>query len=269
MARITMTRPFDDITLRNLSDAIGGMLTHTEITEYFANSNIQEYGGSNKTDRLYYAFGFRQKQDRCGNNVLAFVQKLLTPKRYKDEEKFENDRSIINEILSYEGIAINERGEIIYITKAKTISEAKERSFKLKRKAQGITIHSDILPFCDEEWLKEDYFHAILEMTKSVAEKMRQKSGLSLDGSELVDACFGLGKEKKPLMAFNRLENPSEESEHKGFSNFIKGFFSMYRNPKAHTPRMTEETQLSTMIEVLVVASIIHNKLDNTYKKGY
>ena len=198
-----MIKTFDDITLRNLSDAIAGILTHSKITEYFANSNIQERGGSNKTDRVYYAFRFVQQQDRCGNNVLAFVQKLLTPKRYKDEKNFENDRSTINEILSYEGVAINERGDIISITKAKTISEAKERSSRLKRKAQGITIHSDILPFCDEEWLKEDYFHAILEITKSVADKMRQKSGLFLDGSELVDACFGLGKEKRPLMAFN------------------------------------------------------------------
>ena len=266
---MNMIKTFDDITLRNLSDAIAGILTHSKITEYFANSNIQERGGSNKTDRVYYAFRFVQQQDRCGNNVLAFVQKLLTPKRYKDEKNFENDRSTINEILSYEGVAINERGDIISITKAKTISEAKERSSRLKRKAQGITIHSDILPFCDEEWLKEDYFHAILEITKSVADKMRQKSGLFLDGSELVDACFGLGKEKRPLMAFNTLRTLSEESEHKGFSNFIKGFFSMYRNPKAHTPRMTEDTQLSAMIEVLVVASIIHNKLDKIYRTGY
>ena len=264
-----MIKTFDDITLRNLSDAIAGILTHSKITEYFANSNIQERGGSNKTDRVYYAFRFVQQQDRCGNNVLAFVQKLLTPKRYKDEKDFENDRSTINEILSYEGIAINERGEILSVKRAKTISEAQERSSRLKRKAQGITIHSDILPFCEEEWLKEYYFHAILEITKSVADKMRQKSRLFLDGSELVDACFGLGKEKRPIMAFNTLRTPSEESEHKGFSNFMKVFFSMYRNSKAHTPRMTEDTQLSAMIEVLVVASIIHNKLDITYKTGY
>lgn len=220
-----MIKTFDDITLRNLSDAIAGILTHSKITEYFANSNIQERGGLNKTDRVYYAFRFVQQQDRCGNNVLAFVQKLLTPKRYKDEKDFENDRSTINEILSYEGIAINERGETLSVKRAKTISEAQERSSRLKRKAQGITIHSDILPFCEEEWLKEDYFHAILEITKSVADKMRQKSGLFLDGSDLVDACFGLGKEKRPIMAFNTLRTPSEESEHKGFSNFMKGFF--------------------------------------------
>ena len=45
-----MIKTFDDITLRNLSDAIAGILTHSKITEYFANSNIQERGGSNKTE---------------------------------------------------------------------------------------------------------------------------------------------------------------------------------------------------------------------------
>jgi hypothetical protein len=39
----------------------------------------------------------------------------------------------------------------------------------------------------------------------------------------------------------------------------------MYRNPKAHNPKILEDTTF-TMTEVLVVATIIHNKLDNTYK---
>ena len=43
----------------------------------------------------------------------------------------------------------------------------------------------------------------------------------------------------------------------------------MYRNPKAHNPKILEETQLFQMTEVLVVATIIQNKLDNTYRTGY
>lgn len=49
----------------------------------------------------------------------------------------------------------------------------------------------------------------------------------------------------------------------------MQGIFSMYRNPKAHNPKIMEDTQLSEMTEVLVIATIIHNKLDNTYKTGY
>lgn len=265
-----MTQSFDDITLRNLSDIISGsMLTHGQITEQLASSNIAQAGGSNKTERIFHALKARQKQDNCGNNVLAFVVKLLNPKRYSDEVEYEKHRCLINEKLSYEGIEINKRGEPIIVNKAKTISEAKERSLKIKQKIHGIGIHRDILPFCEEEWLKENYFHAILEITKSVAEKLRQKSGYQSDGSDLIDDCFGLGKDKKPMLAFNTLQTQSEESEHKGFGNFCKGFFSMYRNPKAHNPKILEDTQLSEMTEVLVVATIIHNKLDHTYKTGY
>jgi uncharacterized protein (TIGR02391 family) len=94
------------------------------------------------------------------------------------------------------------------------------------------------LPYCEEEWLKENYFHAILEITKSVAERLRQLSNYTSDGADLVDDCFGLGKDKKPMLAFNILQTPSDESEHKGFGNFCKGFFSMYRNPKAHNPKI-------------------------------
>lgn len=264
-----MTQTFDDITLRNLSDIISDMLTHTKISEQLAGAGILEAGGNNKTDRVYYALKARQKQDNCGNNVLSFVARLLNPKRYNSEAEYEFDRTRINEKLIYEGIEISKSGEAKLVQKAKTISEAKERSLKIKQIVHSIKIHSDILRFCEEEWLNENYFHAILEITKSVAERLRVMSGLKSDGTELIDECFGLGKEKMPMLAFNTLQTPSEESEHKGFGNFCKGFFSMYRNPKAHNVKILEETQLSEMTEVLIVATIIHNKLDKTYRTGY
>jgi uncharacterized protein (TIGR02391 family) len=265
-----VTQTFDDITLRNLSDIISGMLTHKQISEQLSSAGISETGkGSNKTDRIYFALKTRQKQDNCGNNVLVFVLTLLNPKRHSDEAAFEKDKTRLNEKLLFDRIGIGKRGETKSVIKARTISETKERSIKIKQKVHEIGIHRDILPYCEEEWLKENYFHAILEITKSVAERLRRISGYISDGSDLVDDCFGLGKDKNPKLAFNTLQTLCEESEHKGFGNFYKGFFSMYRNPKAHNPKILEDTQLSQMTEVLVVATIIHNKLDNTYKTGH
>ncbi|SEJ78773.1 TIGR02391 family protein [Dyadobacter sp. SG02] len=265
-----MTDSFDDITLRNLSGIISAILTHSQITEQLSSSLIAEASqGSNKNDRIYYSLKERQLQDKCGNNVLAFVARILNPKRYSDEASFERDRTAINEKLVYEGIEIDKSGQPKRVDKARTISEAKRRSQKIKEKVHGIGIHPNILPYCEEEWLKENYFHAILEITKSVAERLRELSGYFSDGSELVDDCFGLGKDKRPMLAFNTLTTQSDESEHKGFGNFCKGFFSMYRNPKAHNAKILEDTQASEMTEVLVVATIIHNKLDVTLKTGY
>lgn len=264
-----MTQQFDDTTLRNISDIVADILTHPKITDMLSSSNIPQAGGNNKTDRIFYALKEKQRLDSCGNNILAFITQVITPKRYNNEDDFERDRRRINEKLLYEGIEITKQGTPQLVQKAKTISEAKERSLRIKEKVHGIVIHPEITLYCEEEWLKENYFHAILEITKSVAERLRQKSGYHSDGAELVDECFGLGKDKKPMLAFNTLQSESEISEHKGFGNFCKGFFSMYRNPKAHNPKILEDTQLSEMIEVLVVATIIHNKIDNTYKTGF
>lgn len=264
-----MIKSFDELTLRNIADVISNILTHRQITEQLNNARIKESNnGSNKTDRIFYALKEKQNQDKCGNNVLALVKNILNPKRYSNETTFENERSMLNSKLLYEGLEIDKYGEIVYVTKARTISEAKERSKKLKEKIHGIAIHPEIVSYCEEEALRDNYFHAILEITKSIAETLRKKSGYNSDGSELVDDCFGLGKDKTPMLAFNTLQSPSEESEHKGFANFLKGFFSMYRNPKAHNPKILEDTQLSDMTEVLVIASIIFRKLDNTYKTG-
>jgi uncharacterized protein (TIGR02391 family) len=265
-----MTNSFDQNTLRSLSKIIGEqILTHKQINEQFQNSGLVETGeGTNKPDRIYYTLIARQKQDKCANNVLSFVLKIINPKRYDSEEEFERHRTAINEKLLYEGIEIDKSGQAKIVDKAKTISEAKRRSMRIKERVHGIGIHPEILPYCEAEWLNENYFHAILEITKSVAERLRQKSGYTSDGAELVDECFGLGKDKKPMLAFNTLKSDSDESEHKGFGNFVKGFFSMYRNPKAHDPKILEDTQLTDMTEVLVVATIIQNKLDKTFKTG-
>jgi uncharacterized protein (TIGR02391 family) len=265
-----MINNFDETAIRSFANIISDILTHREIANHLGIAGIEDTGpNGNKTERIYQALVDRQKKDRCGNNVLGFILKVINPKRYSDEVDFERHRTRINEKLAYEGYEIGKDGKEKEVNKAKTISEAKERSSKIKNKIGGLQIHSEIIPYCEEEWLKENYFHAILEITKSIAVKMRALSGYVSDGSELVDECFGLGKDKKPMLAFNFLNTPSEESEHKGFANFLKGFFSMYRNPKAHNPKITEDTQLNEMTEVLVIASIIYRRLENTYRTGY
>lgn len=267
-----MVKIFDNQDLRNISDVLSGIITHSNITEYLKDCNISESGGSNKTDRIYYALKERQDKDGCGNNVAAFILRIITPKRYSDELEFEGHRTLINEKLAFAGYFISEKGEIKLCSKASTISEAQERSQKIKNKIHGMKIHHNIIPYCDEEWLRDDYFHAIEEVAKSVFDVLKQKSGnYSIDGAVLVDFCFALKDEKspKPKLAFNMLSSDSEISEHRGFANFCKGFYGMYRNPKAHSSRKNEETSLEQFAEVLVVATVIHNRLDSVYPTGF
>lgn len=267
-----MVNLFDNQDLRNISDIISGIITHSQITNFLQDCDITESGGSNKSDRIYYALRSRQESDGCGNNVAAFILKIISPKRYNDELEFDRHRAQINEKLAFSGYYISQNGQLTLCPKASTISEAQERSQKIKNKIHGMKIHHNIISYCDEEWLRDDYFHAIEEVAKSVFDILKQKSGNhAIDGGALVDYCFALRDEKspKPKLAFNRLSSDSEISEHKGFANFCKGFYGMYRNPKAHSSRKNEESNLEQLAEILVVATIIHNRLDSVYPTGY
>ena len=260
-----MVDKFDDLALKNFAGVLASILTHTKITDMLNLCNIPQAEGTNKPDRIYYAFRNIQNRTGCGNNVIDFIQKTITPKRYNDNKQFEIDRAAINEKLLYEGYEINEKGEILLCKKAQTITEAKERSQKIKSKIRGMKIHSEIIKYCDEEWLNEDYFHAMEEVAKSVFDRLRQMTGIQQDGGALATACFSLGQSGLPVLALNKLETESELSEQKGFMNFCIGFYGLYRNPKAHSVRVNEDVRLEQFAEVLVVASIIHERLDHVY----
>ena len=123
-----------------------------------------------------------------------------------------------------------------------------------------------MLHFCKAELLQENYFHAVLEATKSVAEKIRQKSGLSSDGSELVDQVFGM--KNGPKLAFNSLQTDSERSEHTGLMNLMKRLFGLFRNPTTHAPRITWMIKEQDALDLLTMVSFIHRRLDQAVPTG-
>src|SRR5690606_2526627 len=106
-----MIKSFDDLTVRNISDVLSVILTHSKITEFLKAASIPEDSeGLNKTDRLFYALMTKQKNDGCANNILNLIQKVIHPKRYNDEVEFENNRSAINSKLLYEGLELDKYG---------------------------------------------------------------------------------------------------------------------------------------------------------------
>ena len=63
-------------------------------------------------------------------------------------------------------------------------------------------------------------------------------TGLSSDGGDLVDEAFGM-KQGMPALAFNLLRTPTEQSEHKGLANLVRGMFGAFRNTTAHAPKIS------------------------------
>ena len=245
-----------------LGDTNNG-ISGTEISKYLAETSIKDPQlNSTKWKRLYDALSTKQSEDRCSNNILAFIKYVLRPSRHiHRKEWFKNIRTELNYVLSFEGCELTESGDIRETDKVKTFSEAEERAQNLRKTLLDRKIHSDILTFCKAELLVDNYFHAVFEATKSIAEKIRIKTNLTADGSELVDQAFSY-KGKIPYLALNNLTTESHESEQKGFMNLLKGVFGTFRNTTAHAPKITWEVNEQDALDTLSMISLIHRKLD-------
>lgn len=246
-----------------LTDTSGG-LTGSQIGQLLQATGIDDCSlSSTKRYRLNDALISRQQIDRCGNNVVAFIQAALNPVRYvQNHAEFEVLRDELNKVLGFAGYQVNDEGKVVLATRSKTLSDAQKRANRLRRQLQERQVHADVLKFCKAELLQDNYFHAVFEATKSVADKIRCKSGLGKDGSQLVDAAFGFKLPRYPILAFNSLQTETEQSEHRGLANLIRGMFGTFRNTTAHAPKITWKIDEQDALDLLSIASLLHRRLD-------
>jgi uncharacterized protein (TIGR02391 family) len=99
----------------------------------------------------------------------------------------------------------------------------------------------------------------VQEAVKSVADKMRSRTGLTDDGANLVDRVLG---GEPPLLAINPRSTVSERSEQSGLANLVRGTFGMFRNPTAHEARLHWTMSKEDAEDLLTIVSLIHRRLD-------
>ncbi|MGH8605473.1 MAG: TIGR02391 family protein [Gammaproteobacteria bacterium] len=186
----------------------------------------------------------------------------MNPVRHHDaQEWYEDTRSKLNRVLAFSGYQLGQNGKLSEVSKAQTITQAAARASRLRESLLVRRVHADILLYCKEELLVDNYFHVVFEATKSVAEKIRQLTGLTTDGSDLVDQAFAF-KNGVPYLALNSLQTESEQSEQKGFMNMLKGLFGTFRNTTAHAPKITWRIDEQDALDVLSLVSLLHRRLD-------
>lgn len=260
--------PMSAQMLESICKVLGEQNTGSEISHYLKVVQIEDVDPQNtKWRRLYNAFAEYQNTHQESNKIQIFIQKSLDPVRYaNNHDQFERYRIEINTLLAFVGLELLEHGKYRRVSKAETIPEAQKRADILKRKLNDRKVHPDVLNFCKAELLQDNYFHTVFEATKSVAEKIREKTGLTEDGSILVDRAFGLGEKNTPKLAVNSLKTESEESEHKGFANLLKGMFGMFRNTTGHAPKIKWPIDEETALDCLTLASLLHKTLDKSIR---
>lgn len=260
--------PFNAQTLeaacRVLADTERG-LTGPELGYLIQDCNIHDISPTmTKWKRLFNSLVDAQNTYQVGNHLIMFINRALNPVNYaRDKEKFEWRRSELNVVLSFSGFHVREDGKTIRIAKETTLKGAREKAGALRVKLEDRGAHAEVFKYCRAELLDENYFHAVLEAIKGIAQRIRDMSLLTTDGAELVNSAFSV---KNPVLKINSLTTETEISEQKGFSNMLVGLFGAVRNPVAHAPKKYWVMNEQDALDILSTASFIHRKLDIAVK---
>jgi uncharacterized protein (TIGR02391 family) len=253
--------PFPEGQIEALAKLLGDCGTGSDISRVLADRGlVDESQASTKWRRLYWVFLHCQNQYRCANHVLDFIQSFLTPVRYVGRsDEFEAKRKELNAILAFSGLEYEPDGRFQQREAVRTLPEAERRLRTLQAKFQGRSIHPEVLKYCRTELLQDNYFHAVFEASKGLAQRIRELSSTHEDGAKLVDLVFSIDR---PILAVNTLRTETEKSEHKGFALLLKGCFAAVRNPLAHEPKILWEGE-DDAADYLSLISLLHRKLDN------
>lgn len=246
---------------RILGDTETGF-TGSEIGHLLSIFGMQDVTPSlTKWRRLNNAFVFRCKNDKSTNAILGFLKFCFEPAQgLKDHNRYEQLIDKVNSVLMLVGIKIRDDGLFYKIPIAKTLSEVKQRTKNLRDKLIQFGAHHFVIQCCNEELLAEDYFHAVHEAAKSLSDRVRTLTGLSVDGTELFQNAFSISH---PLLAFNSLRSKSEQNQQNGLKELLCGITHMVRNVTAHELRIKWNINEQDAIDVLIQISYLHKLLDN------
>lgn len=83
--------------------------------------------------------------------------------------------------------------------------------------------------YCIKDYLRADYYDAVFEAAKGLAERVRQISGLTTDGGTLFQVAFS---KNDPYIFFNAMSTNSERSEFAGLKELLEAIFHLVRNQR-------------------------------------
>ncbi len=261
-------------------------VTHKDLDRKFAELNISErpantpqesdlYGmrpgvdywvwGPSKRDRLLNAVSAKYRSDG-GSCVLHLIRTLYPHVAYSGAlDEFRTFCNGINRILRFSGVEYRDDGEFHKVSRTRDLTEAERRAKAVENKMSLRRVHSEVQRYCKPEYMEENYFHAVFEASKGLAQRIREKTGLTIDGVNLVKQSFDRPQNGFPKLAFNSLATETEWNEHDGFKNLLVGSFQFFRNPIAHTPKIHWQHDVEDAVDCLTLISFLHFRLDACY----
>ena len=242
----------------------GSRITHMleELKMYDMDINRPSYiSSSSKWMRI--ANAVIKYQNTYNNNLglRQIIEYILTPANFinRPNKIWFEATNAVNRVLQFNGMEVNDSGKVIAAAKTKTYSEGTKRFNSLKLRLENLQIHPEIIAICRPEILDKNYFHLILEASKSVLNKVRNISCIFEDGNTLIESSFN---EKRPIIVMNTLITDTEKSEYKGLKFLLKSIVCLYRNPKAHELKAYSVDSEDDSVTALLLMSQAHKLLD-------
>jgi len=122
-------------------------------------------------------------------------------------------------------------------------------------------LHPIIIKSSKQLYLDQHYQNSIEEAIKAINQYIRDKTGIQMDGANLIDKVFSVNK---PVLSFSDLSTETQRNEQVGFMEMLKGFIKGVRNIFAHNP--ATDIDSSVAFEYLVMASLFCKRIDQTKK---
>lgn len=216
--------------------------------------------GKNKRDKLYRTLNNVQVRQGAGNVLVGFVNAAMSTEYHgADVRTFGSLRDQLNEKLASSGYRITPEGKLATAKRAASVEEVAAVAGTLLTELRRRNTHPSILHYCSEEFLTKSLFHAMLEASKSIAERVRGLTGLGGDGAPLYNQVFSI---REPMLMINSLGTESDESEQKGFLNLLIGIHGHYRNLRAHSMRLGSDEDIQDFHDAMGLFSYVHRRLD-------
>lgn len=276
-----MNKDLDEQQLKAICDVLAETnlgYTKTELTRLLQESQIELVSDGRVSNGYTYQIGLNKREwlyncliteiNKCHSfeRIYSFIEKALNPVAFTDErsrDKYNYLFEGINKVLLMMGLKITKEGKIIETVQAKTLDEVDRRVNSLRRKLYNRAIHSEVQKYCIKDYLQRDYYDTVFEAAKGLAERVRQITGLRIDGCKLFQTAFS---KNDPYLFFNGLKTDSEKSEFIGLKELLEAIFHLVRNPAAHTPKINWKVDESKALDILTLISFAHKYLDECHK---
>jgi uncharacterized protein (TIGR02391 family) len=138
---------------------------------------------------------------------------------------------------------------------------AREASPKTSKIGFEDLLHPVIYQHAFQHYLNGHYRDAVLNSIVAIFDLIRERTGLDLDGANLVGEAFSL---ERARLIFSEIDTDSGKNDQKGFMQIIQGAYLGIRNTKAHS--LDHDLDENKAAQYLIFASLIARRVFDAKK---